>query len=283
MTTQVPAVDYRPLRRRRWRRAVTQTACIAVSVFMAGPLVLIALAALSSANSLARFPKTLIPQQFSGQTLGSFLGTTGTIPAFGNSVLVGVYTVVLSLVVGAPAGYAVARMAFRGRDAYQVLILLIRALPVVVLAVPLASIFLRVGGYDTVFAVTLVHTALALPTTVLITASVFVAVPPDLEEAAQMLGCSRMQAARRIALPLALPGLTASAVFSFVVSWNDVLGAAVLTLSHRTLPAQVLTSLANSPEGYRFAGGFALVVPALLFILLMRRWLLNMWSSTLNA
>lgn len=283
MTVQLPAVDYRPLRRRRIRRALTQIACIVISIFMVGPLVLIALSAFSSASSLAQFPKPLLPQQFSGETMGAFLNATGTVPAFGNSALVGIYTVVLSLLVGAPAGYAIARLAFRGRNAYQVLILMIRALPVVVLAVPLAAIFLRFGVYDTVFAVTLVHTALALPTTVLISASVFVSVPGDLEEAARVLGCSRFRAAWAVVLPLAAPGLAASAVFSFVVSWNDVLGAAILTLGRRTLPAQVLTSLANSPESYQFAGGFALVIPALLFILLMRRWLLNMWSSTLNA
>jgi multiple sugar transport system permease protein len=81
---------------------------------------------------------------------------------------------------------------------------------------------------------------------------------------------------------MALPGIAASSIFTFVLSWNEILGAAVLTLANRTLPAQVLTSLSDSPVYYRFAGGFALVVPALLFILLMRRYLLNMWGSTIR-
>ncbi|SDM87645.1 carbohydrate ABC transporter permease [Allokutzneria albata] len=277
-----PAVDLAPLRRRKRQRVLVQLACIAISAFMLLPIVLIALSALSSRAALTEFPKPLLPSEFSTESIAGFVGGAGVVPAFGNSVLAGVYTVVLSLLLGAPAGYAVSRFAFRGRDAYQVLILLVRALPIVVLSVPLATMFLRVGIDDTVFAVTLVHTALALPTTILITASIFVGVPKDVEEAALIFGCTPGQAMRRVVLPMALPGLAASSVFTFVLSWNEVLGATVLTLGHRTLPAQVLSSLADSPNAYRFAGGFVLVLPALLFIAVMRRYLLNMWGTTLR-
>jgi multiple sugar transport system permease protein len=276
----LPPVDRAPLRRRRGRRVLVQVACLAISVFMALPIVLIALSALSSENDLAAFPKPLVPGEFTLETLSGFVTGTGVLPATGNSVLVGVYTVVLSLLLGAPAGYAVARYVFRGRDTYQLFMLLVRALPIVVLSVPLATILLSAGVYDTVFGVTLVHTALAMPTTVLITASIFVTVPLDFEEAAQVFGCTKAQTIRKIVIPLAVPGLAASSVFTFMLSWNEVLGAAVLTIGHRTLPAQVLGSLADSPQSYRFAGGFALVLPALVFILLMRRYLLNMWGTT---
>jgi multiple sugar transport system permease protein len=276
----LPPIDRKPLRRRRTRRVLIQLACVLVSLFMVLPIVLIAFSALAAPDELARFPKPLVPGDFGLETVDSFVSATGVLPGLGNSLLVGIYTVVLSLLIGAPAGYAIARHAFRGRDTYQLFLLLVRALPIVVLSVPLATIFLRVGGYDTVAAVTLVHTALAMPTTVLITASIFVAVPVDLEEAARVFGCTRAQTVRAVVLPLAVPGLAASAVFTFVLSWNEVLGATVLTVAHRTLPAQVLVSLADSPQSYRFAGGLVLVLPALLFILLMRRYLLNMWGRT---
>lgn len=281
-SARLPPLDRAPLRRRRRRAVWAQLACTAVTLFMALPIVLIGLAAVSSRAALTEFPKPPVPSQFSSETLLSFIDATGTIPALGNSVLVGVYTVVLSLLVGAPAGYALARYAFRGKDLYQVFILLARALPIVVLSVPLATMFLRLGGYDTVFSVTLLHTTLALPTTVLITASIFVSVPPDLEEAARVFGCTRLEAARRVVLPLALPGLAASSIFTFVLSWNEILGAAVITIGHRTLPAQVLASLAEAPQAYRFAGAFALILPALLFIFVMRRYLVNMWGTTVR-
>jgi multiple sugar transport system permease protein len=279
---ELPPVDTAPLRRLRRRRALLQLACVAITVFMGFPVYLIALAAFSSQQTLIAFPKSLLPGAVSAETISTFLSSTGVVPAFLNSLAVGLGTLVLALLVGAPGGYAIARFTFRGRDPYQLLMLMTRALPIVVLSIPLSQIFLTSGLYDTVLAVTLVHAALALPTTILITASVFVSVPRDVEDAAQLFGCTRLEAFRRVVLPMALPGIVASAIFTFVLSWNEVLAAAVLTLNSRTLPALVLTTLSESPLRYRFAGGFAMVVPALLFILLMRRYLLNMWGSTIR-
>jgi multiple sugar transport system permease protein len=111
---------------------------------------------------------------------------------------------------------------------------------------------------------------------------VFLAVPVDVEEAARVFGCTPAQAFRQVVAPMALPGIAAAAIFTFVQSWNEVLGASILTLNRHTLPAQVLSSLGDSPLAYRFAGGFALVLPALLFIALMRRYLTNMWGSTIR-
>ncbi|GAB2956806.1 carbohydrate ABC transporter permease [Micromonospora polyrhachis] len=272
--------------RRRWRTtrrtALVQLACVTVTLFMGLPLYLIALAALSSRESLDRFPLALLPTGVSVDTMTAFLGSTGVLPAFRNSVEIGLLSLVLSLLLGVPAGYALARFAFRGRDPYQLFLLLVRALPIVVLAVPLARVFLSTGLYDTTYAVALVHTALALPTTVLITSAVFVSVPVEHEEAAMVFGATAPRAFARVVLPQALPGIAAAAIFTFVTSWNEVFGAAVLTLNRRSLPAQVLTTLSDSPLAYRFAGGFALVVPALVFIALMRRYLLNMWGSTVR-
>ena len=282
--SELPPVDTRPLRRQRLVRIGQYAAAVGITLFMAVPIYLITLAAFSSRQELNRFPKAFWPRDLSLETMTTFLLSpgTGVLPALINSIMVGIGTVVLSLLVGAPAGYAIARFAFRGRDPYQLFLLLTKSLPVVVLAVPLASFFLTIGLYDTTYAVVLVHTVLALPTTVLITASVFVAVPVDLEEAALVFGCSRLQAFRQVVLPMALPGVAASSIFTFVLSWNEVLAAAVLTLDVRTLPAQVLVSLSESPPAFRFAGGFVLVAPALVFIALMRRYLLNMWGTTVR-
>jgi multiple sugar transport system permease protein len=130
--------------------------------------------------------------------------------------------------------------------------------------------------------VTLLHTALALPTTILITSAVFLGVSREQEEAAMIFGASPLAAFVRVVVPQALPGIAASAIFAFVLSWNEVLGASILTLNRRTLPAQVFTTLADSPLAFRFAGGLALVLPALLFIAVVRRYLLNMWGTTLR-
>ena len=118
-----------------------------------------------------------------------------------NSIKVGLATLVLSLLIGVPAGYALARFAFRGRDPYQLFLLFTRALPIVVLSVPLAQLFLDTGSTTRVLAVILLHTALALPTTILITAAVFLGVPADVEEAARIFGCTPLQAFRQVVMP----------------------------------------------------------------------------------
>jgi multiple sugar transport system permease protein len=268
--------------RPRTKAAAIQAACVAISLFMAVPVYLIALAALSSRQSLNRFPLPLLPTDVSTETMSTFMRSTGIVPAFLNSLQVGIGTVVLALLIGVPGGWALARYAFRGKEPYQLFLLLTRALPIVVLSVPLARVFLSAGLYDTTYAVTLLHTALALPTTVLITAAIFLGVPRDQEEAAMIFGASPAQAFLRVVVPQALPGVAAAAMFAFVLSWNEVLAATILTLNQRTLPAQVLTTLSDSPLAYRFAGGLALVLPAVVFIAVMRRYLLNMWGTTLR-
>ncbi len=263
----------------RWQ---LYAAAILVSLFILIPIYLIAVAAFSPRAVLNGFPKPLLPVAFSTDTMQAFLSSRGVGQSVINSLLVGAMTLVLALLLGAPAGYALARFAFKGRDSFQLLILTTRAFPIAILAVPLTVTFINWNLYDTLWAVALVHTALALPTTVLITASIFIAVPVDLEEAALTLGCTPLGAFWRVAMPLALPGLAAASIFTFVLSWNEVFASAILTVQNRTLPAQVLTQLDNSPLPYKFAGGFALIVPALIFIFFIRRYLFNMWGRVVR-
>lgn len=275
-------IDYAPLRAHKRRRALIQVAALLITAFMILPVYFIAVAAFSSRSGLNQFPLALWPKHFSTETISVFLRSTGIIPGFINSLFVGLGTLVVSSLIGAPAGYAIARFVFRGKDAYQLFLLFTRALPIVVLSVPLARVFLNTGLFDTPLAVILLHTALALPTTILITSSVFLAVPVDAEEAARIFGCAPVGAFVRVVLPLALPGMAAASIFTFVMSWNEVLGATILTFNQRTLPAQVLSSLSDSPLAYRFAGGLVLVIPALIFIAFMRKYLLNMWGTTIR-
>jgi multiple sugar transport system permease protein len=107
---------------------------------------------------------------------------------------------------------------------------------------------------------------------------VFLGVPKELEEAAWVFGCSRIRAFFKIVAPLALPGIAATAVFAFVISWNEVFAASVLTVRNRTLTAYLLTVLAESPMHYRFAGGLLLILPSVVFIFAVRRYLFAIWG-----
>jgi multiple sugar transport system permease protein len=257
---------------------------LGISLFFLLPIYLIAITAFSPQAIIFAYPKSLLPAAFSADTILFFFNAHGVKDALLNSVIVGILTLALSLAIGAPAGYALARFFFRGRDGFKLLILTTRGFPIVILAIPLAVNFLQWNLYDTLLGVALAHTAMALPTTILVTSSIFVGVSRELEEAAQTLGCSRAQAFMRVALPLALPGLAAASLFTFVLSWNEVFAATMLTLHNRTLPALLLTQIADvsSPLPFRYSGGFFLIAPALVFIFFMRRYLLGMWGQVVK-
>ena len=242
------------------------------------PVYLVGLGAFGGRAAVYRWPKTLWPADVSLQAMLTFLQVEGVLHAFANSLIAAGLTVLLSLLLGAPAGYALARFAFAGKDAYRLLVLLTRAFPLAILALPLTVSFIRLGLYDTPLGVALVHTVLALPFAALVTQSLFMGIPREYEEAAWVFGCTRRQAFRKIVLPLALPGLAATSIFAFVISWNEVFAASVLTVRERTLTAYLLTVLSESPLHYRFAGGFLLIVPSVLFIFAVRKYLFATWG-----
>ncbi len=269
-------------RARKRRRVLGRTALYAMAVLFAAwvllPIYLITITAFSPREIVREYPKHLIPREFSAESMSFFVNSAGVFGSLWNSVLVAVITLVLSTLIGAPAGYALARYVFRGRDPYRLIILSTRAFPIVILSIPLAVTFINWGIYDSIWAVAFMHTALAMPFTILITSSIFVSVPHDLEEAALTLGCTPLQAFVRVVMPLALPGLAAASIFTFVLSWNEVFAAVILTLQERTLPAQVLSVLTQSPPHFRFAAAWFLMAPSLVFIFLIRRYLLGLWG-----
>ena len=263
-------------------RAMTYVGAAVLALFILVPIYLIAVSAFTPRENAFDFPRSVIPTAVSTDTIVFFLNASGVIDAFWRSVIVALITLGLSLLIGAPAGYAIARYAFRGRNGFRLVILATRAFPIVILAIPLAVTYRSWGIDDTVIGVALMHTALALPFTVLITSAVFVSVPHELEEAAQTLGCNPVEAFLRVSLPLALPGLAAAAIFTWVLSWNDVFAAVILTLRNPTLPAKILTALTQSPIYFQFAAGFVMLVPSLVVIFFIRRYLLGLWGRVVK-
>lgn len=241
------------------------------------PIYLLLVNTLSSPEAVSGFPKSFVPE-FDTGSLEFFAGFSGMISALANSIYVAAITMVLSILIGAPAGYALSRFDFKGKELFRFLILLTRAFPLPLLALPLAVMFIQVGLDDSILGLALVHTTLAIPFAVLITFSLFSGIPVELEEAAWTLGCNRFTGFRYVVFPLILPGITASAIFAFVISWNEVFAAAVLTIENRTLTAFLLQNLDTSPLHLKFAGGFILVVPALIFIFAVRKYLFAMWG-----
>lgn len=262
---------------RRAGRWLVIAAVIFLCAWVLIPIYLLIVNTLSSPAEVTGFPKRFFPS-FDFASVQFFIGFAGVAKALWNSVLVATVTMIMTILLGAPAGYALSRFDFPGKNVFRILVLMTRAFPLPLLALPLAVMFIRVGLDDTVVGLALVHTTLALPFAVLITFSLFAGIPIELEEAAWTLGCSRLSGFLKVVLPLVLPGIAASAVFAFVISWNEVFAAAVLTIENRTLTAFLLQSLDVSPLPLKFAGGAVLVLPALIFIFAVRKYLFAMWG-----
>ncbi|WP_416546685.1 carbohydrate ABC transporter permease [Limnohabitans sp. DCL3] len=263
--------------RQRRTRMILLTGATLVSLWVALPIYFLLANALSTPEAVNSFPKNAVPHLDVG-SIQYLLDYEGVLKSLFNSLAVAMLTMVGSITLGAPAGYALARYEFKGKGGFRMLIMLTRAFPLPLLALPLTVYFIRWGIDDSLIGLALVHTMLALPFSVLITYSLFSGIPVELEEAAWVFGCNKLQAFARVVLPLALPGMVASAVFAFIISWNEVFAASVLTVQNRTLTALLLQSLDYAPLHLKFAGGALLVLPAAVFMFLIRKHMFAMWG-----
>ena len=256
-------------------------AVVMIALWFLTPIVLIFVAALTPADEYYN-PHRIFPTHLTFKHIYELLFVLGGWKATLTSLEVALLAIAISFALGLPAGYAMTRYIFPGKNMIRLSILMTRSVPLIVIAVPLIVIYMEVGLADTVLGVALAHSAMILPFVVLITSSIFSGVSVEYEEAGMIFGMSRFEAFLKITLPLALPGLAASAIFSFIMSWNEVFVASVLTLTNRTLPAHILNTAMTSPDYFKFAAGTLMALPAMVFIFFTRRYLISMWGISLK-
>ncbi|NLS00736.1 carbohydrate ABC transporter permease [Rhizobium sp. P38BS-XIX] len=210
-------------------------------------LSLIALVALSPI--LVIFGLALRPRLYSdatGPTLETFvyvIRNTDILVWLKNSLLVSVIASCLALLVAAPAGYVLSRARGPAVSAYSMLIFVIQSFPIVVFVIPLFIMLSRIGLVDTLPGVAVIYVASSVSVACWMMAAYFDTIPADLEEAAWIDGCSVFGAFLRIVLPNSLPGILSTAIYGFLVAWNDYLVALVFlrTDSRFTLPVGLQT------------------------------------------
>lgn len=202
-----------------------------------------------------------------------------------NSVIVAVSATAIAVVVGALAGYAFARFQFRGQQPLFLLMLFVRALPGLLLALPLFILYRQLELQDTRHGLIIAYSALSIPFCTWLLEGFFAEVPREIEEAARIDGCSRLQVLRWIALPLAAPGLAATAVLVFIGTWDEFGLALVLTatVASRTMPAGLMEFVQEfrTVWGPLTAAGTIMLVPVIIFTLLTQRFLVR--GLTLGA
>jgi len=216
-----------------------------------------------------------IPQEFGLKFWTQVFSPRGNaLGSLGTSVWIAVLTVVLSLAVAIPAGYALARLRLRWRGLILLAFLLPQAVPNLPVYVNIARVFYEIGLNGTILGVVLVHASHGLVLAVWIASAAFASVEPSLEEAARNMGASPWTCFRTVTLPLAAPGLIASAIFVFLESLDEFTGTYFVGVPDvTTLP--LLMFNASMGGNYQIASitALLLLIPSIGFMLVVERFL----------
>lgn len=197
-----------------------------------------------------------------------------------NTVIVAVGASVLSLIAGAMAGYALSRLRIRGAGVIGALILASRGVPPIALAVPMFLVARSLGITDTHITLIIAYCSFIVPYVMWLMRGFFLALPKELEESAMLDGCSRMGAFFRIILPISLPGLLSTFIFSIILAWEELLFALVLTNRNATTFPVAIAGMAGDTEnganwGALAAAGMITVIPVVILALLVQKWLIR--------
>ncbi len=236
-----------------------------------------------STRELSARPPTMIVQNFTLQNFYNVLVTQNLIQYAWNSVQVAVIATLIATVAGSLCAYGLSRFTLPKNLNYQLLftVLTVRMFPPSVTVIPIYILFnqqiLGFKLYDTQFGLGLVQAFVDVPLVVWIMLGFFREIPRDIEEAALVDGDSWLGAFRRQILPLAAPGLAATAILVAISSWNEFLFALILTQRSQTLPIAVAGQITQFDilYGNLMAGGVFAAIPVVVFALLVQRYIIR--------
>jgi multiple sugar transport system permease protein len=254
--------------------------CIAISVIMLLPLVASVLASLKPTAESASSPPTYFPHSISLDSYERLWHYQRGLPLYlFNSLSTAVLTILFTLALTVPAAYALARFPVPFKELFFVVLLLALIVPYQALLTPMFLMFAKVGLTNSVVGLAIVHTANQLPFSLYVLRNSFAAVPRELEEAATVDGANSSQALWRVFLPATMPAVVTVALFAFIMSWNEFLGALVMMSKSSTFTLPVIlavsrteTSLGGTDWGMLQAGITISIIPCVAVYLLLQRY-----------
>ena len=285
------------MRRKSWQRgALLYSATAVLAIWILGPILWAVNASFQTDNELFSVPPQWIPEN---PTLDNYKYIITKVPppiyqggemgrraagdvlmigrAMQNSVIVASFTALLNLSITVPAAYAFSRMKFIGRNISFGFIMLSRLIPAIALAIPIFIVVKEIGLLDTYPALILVYLAFTLPFTIWFMARYFDHVPPEIEDAALIDGCTRLGALTRIVIPLTLPGIAATGAVAFIFAYSEFLFAVLLTktMATRTVPVVLTSAAINNDVSYALATTALVlsIIPPIAFALIFRKYI----------
>jgi multiple sugar transport system permease protein len=261
-------------------------------VFTLVPMIWLFLSTIQTQASLLTLPTRVLPSEvtlgnyvdiFTPAAFGQNSGQSTFLLALRNSVLICLGTTLVAMVLGTLAAYAFARFNIPQKRTLLLIVLGSQLLPAVSLIIPLFRMFKTAQLLDSLLALILAYSTFSLPFVVWIMAGYFQSVPRELEEAARIDGATRFQAFLRVALPLAAPGLGATAIFTLLNAWDEFFFALIFTSTYasKTLPVALAEFIGrhNVNWGLLVTGGFIASLPPIVISLIFYRYIVSGLSA----
>jgi len=257
---------------RTWRQVLWVAVIALIILASVGPVIYGVLLSVRPLSAIVNEPLSIIPppSQVDLSSYATALGNEesggfGLVSFMRNSVVVALLTVVLTTVFSVLGAYAAARLNFFGKRSVNVLFISVYLFPGIVLAVPLFVLMSRIGLTGSLVGLLLIYVAQTTPVALYMLRNYFAAISVSVEEAAMIDGCGRLAIIWRIVLPLALPGITATGLYVFMIAWNEYLYALLFLVQDRprwtvSLGLAQLTG-ATVPAPVLMAGSVAITIP----------------------
>ncbi|MET8483096.1 carbohydrate ABC transporter permease [Streptomyces tendae] len=266
----------RPPVRRALRRFPLNAAAALTVLVCLFPVYWMVTTAFKPSTDIQSYDPRLVPSRWTFEHFRVVVGADGFALFWRNSLLVTLSAVLLALLVALGAAYAVARMRWRGRRQFMLAVFIAQMAPWESLIIPIYIISRDTGMLDRLPTLTLIYFMITLPFTVVVLRGFIAGIPPELEEAAQVDGCTRAGAFRKVAFPLLAPGLMATSLFGFITAWNEFTYANFLIIKQqdsRTLPVWLSSfqSTFGTDWGATMAASTLFALPALIVFLALQR------------
>lgn len=230
-------------------------------------------------GDILKTPVAYFPDQFTFDNFVSAWNDVGFETYFGNSIYVGFFTVVLTVILSLLAGYAMARYEFKGKRVFMLAMLMTQFIPRSMLVIPLFIIFSKLGLISNPLSLILIYTAVQVPFNAILMSGFIADIPRELEEAAAMDGATRLQTITKILFPVLLPGIVATSVNIFVYAWNEFLLGLMLTNNQAkfTLPVGLSFMMGefNINYGALAAGSVIALIPSIILFGFAQKHLVN--------
>ena len=252
-------------------------------LFAIGPIIWMFLSSLRPKSEFFTIPPTIFPKRWTLVNYWLLFKETGFMQFMMNSIYISAGTILISTIVGILAAYSMTRFNYKGRNLFAIFSLFAYMLPTILLVIPLYLLVVQLGLVNKLSGLVLAYVALCLPYCIWLLRSFFQTLPIELEESAFIDGAGRIRTLVEIVLPMMIPGIVATTVYSFTYVWNEYLFALVFINSDakRTFPVG-LESFVTSFDvywEYILAGSIIVSIPAVIIFLTTQRSLIKGYGA----